>query len=92
MPWVITVDVDFDKVTSPAVGTALAVFTDADGSTFPYSERARFTAAAADAFVAAAIAAKNSWQSRKTSETGATNTLVTKFNAAGEQATAGASK
>jgi hypothetical protein len=89
MSWVISVSVDFDKTTAPAVGQATATFTDGDGSIFSWSQRASFTSANGDKFVADAIAARNAWQTKqKAAETTALNSLVTKFTNAGETATA----
>jgi hypothetical protein len=89
MAWVVTVAIDADKTAAPAVGSATATFTDADGTVFTYTDRAAMTAANATSFTNAAIAARNAWQSCKTTETSAMNTLVTRFNTAGETATAG---
>lgn len=86
MPWTVTVAIDPDKTN---VGSASAVFTDTDGTTFAYSQRNIMTAVNANAFVAAAIAARNSWQTRKATEVSAQTTLVNDFTASGETATAG---
>jgi hypothetical protein len=88
--WVVSVVIDSDKTAAPAVGTATATFTDAGGSVFTFSTRASMTAANATAFTNAAIAARNAWQARKTTETNAQNTLITDFNAAGEASVTGA--
>lgn len=89
MPWTISVAIDADKTISPAVGTATATFIAQDGSTFTFGHRDSFTAAAADKFVADAIAARNDWANKqRTAETSAVNSLVTKFTTAGETATA----
>lgn len=88
--WVISVVIDPDKTTAPAVGTATATFTDIGGSVFTFSARASMTAANATAFTNAAIAARNAWQSRKTTETNAQNTLINNFTTAGEPSVTGA--
>jgi hypothetical protein len=90
MPWSISIQVDPDKTTTPAVGMATATFTDTDGSVFTFSQRASFTNPNATAFRDAAIAARNDWQSKqKAAVTNAQTTLVNLFNAvAGETATA----
>lgn len=88
MPWVITVSIDPDKTD---VGSASAVFTDTDRTVFTYSTRDRLTAATATSFASAAIAARDTWQTQKTREINAVNTLVSRFTALGETATAGTS-
>jgi uncharacterized membrane protein len=88
--WLISIVIDSDKTTAPAVGTATATFTDADGSVFTYSQRASMTAANATAFTNAAIAARNAWQARKTTETNSQNSLITNFTTAGETSVTGA--
>jgi hypothetical protein len=88
--WVISVVIDVDKTTAPAVGTATATFTDVGGSVFTFSARASMTATNATAFTNAAITARNAWQARKTIETNAQNTLIGDFTTAGEPAVTGA--
>jgi hypothetical protein len=88
MAWVLTVSLDPDKTD---VGAATAIFTDTDGTQFTYSERLRATAGVVAPFRDRAIAARNTWQSRKTTQAGYITTFVTSFGAAGETATAGVS-
>lgn len=85
--WVVSIVIDADKTAAPSVGTATATFTDADNSIFVFSQRATLTAANGTAFVNAAIAARNAWQSKKTVQTNAQNTLITNFTTVGETAT-----
>jgi hypothetical protein len=67
MAWDATVTLDADKTD---VETVTAVFTDTDATTFSYSARVRADAGGRDAFIAAAIAARNAWRTRKTGEAG----------------------
>lgn len=86
MAWVVTVEIDPDKTD---VGRATAVFTDTDNTVFTYSQRAQLTAGNATTFASNAVTARNAWQSLKTRQDNAESTLVTKFTALGETATAG---
>jgi hypothetical protein len=85
--WVVSVVIDADKTAAPSVGTATATFTDTDNSEFVFSQRATLTVANGNAFVNAAIAARNAWQSKKTTQNNAQNVLITNFTTAGETAT-----
>lgn len=76
MAWVVNVTIDPDKTN---VGTASAVFTDTDGSTFTATARATLIAANATSFVSQAIAARNAWQTRKTSEANDRTVLINDF-------------
>lgn len=89
MSWVVTCNVDPDKATPSGIGSAAAVFTDTDGTTFTYSYRGSYDPDSAAAFASAAIAARNTWQSEKAIEVTAMNTVVDAFTTAGETATAG---
>lgn len=82
--WVINISIDPDKT---SVGSATAVYTDADGSTFSASGRATMTGANANAFANQSVAARNAWQGRKNTEATARNTMVNSFTTAGESAT-----
>lgn len=80
--WEIQVILDPD---SNDVGTVIATWTETAG-TFVYSSRAKKDAGGANAFVAAAIAARDFWQSKRTAnETGAA-ALKTKIMAADPKA------
>lgn len=79
MAWVINVQIDPDKTT---VGTASAVFTDTDGSTFTATARATLSAANAQTFATQAIAGRNAWQTQKTREANARTTVINDFVAA----------
>jgi len=79
MAWVTNITIDPDKTN---VGSVTAVFTDTDGSTFSASARGTITQANATAFVNAAIAGRNSWQTRKTSEGNDRTVLNNTFAAA----------
>jgi hypothetical protein len=91
MPWVISVSVDTDKTAPPAVGSATATFTDTDNTIFTYTQRDTLTAGNAGPFVAAAIAARDAWRTKKIRETNAATALVNSFTTAGETATAAVS-
>ncbi len=79
--WVITILDDEDKTD---VGTITAVFTDNDGTTRAFSRRIQATLAQLNLFVTAAVADKNAWITRKTTQTSQMATAVTRFTAAGE--------
>lgn len=81
MPWQCTVTLDADKTD---VGTANAVFTDADSSVFNHVERLRVTTADRNAFVGRAIAARDAWRTRKTSEATYKTSVESRFTAVGE--------
>jgi hypothetical protein len=86
MAWVINFSLDPDKGN---VGNASAVFTDTDSTVFTFSQRTDTTPAAFQAFVQAAINARNNWKNHKTSEGVAITNLVAGFNGGGEIATGG---
>jgi hypothetical protein len=86
MAWVINFELDADKGN---VGTATAVFTHTDNTMFNFNRRTDTTPAAFQAFVQAAIAAKQNWLNRKQSESVAITNLVTGFTGGGEVATGG---
>jgi nitrogen regulatory protein PII-like uncharacterized protein len=86
MAWVINFQLDVDKGN---VGNASAVFTDTDNTVFNFNQRTDTTPAAFQAFVQAAIAARNNWKNRKTNEGAAITNLVSGFTGGGEVATGG---
>jgi hypothetical protein len=81
MAWVIAVQFDEDKTN---VGTITATFTDVDATVFSFSQRA--AASSVNAFTAAAIAARNTWQTKKTQNASAVSTVKAAFVTAGELA------
>ena len=86
MSWQITISDDPD---STGEKTVSATWTEATGSppaVFSYSIRANQTPGAANAFVAAAIAARNAWQAKRVTIAAQTAALRTKFTAADPQA------
>lgn len=88
MPWVLNLSIDTDKSN---VGSATAVFTDGDGTTFTATARATLTSGNANSFASQSITARNAWQTRKTTEAADRTALVNAFTNAGESASASAS-
>ena len=80
--WEIQVILDPD---SNDVGTVIATWTETAG-TFVYSSRAKKDLAGANAFIAAAIAARDFWQTKSTANTAASATLRTMIIAADPKA------
>ena len=77
--WGCSVTLDRDK---SDVGTATAVWTAEDQSTFTHSRRLRITIADRNAFIAEAQAARDAWETRKTAEAGYKANLEAAFAAA----------
>ena len=75
--WQVTVSDDSD---STGEKTAIATWTEPTG-VFTYSTRANATQAAANAFVAAAIIARNAWQAKRVILATQSTILLNKFNA-----------
>lgn len=73
--WEIQVTLDND---SNDVGTITATWTETAG-VFIYSSRAKKDAGGANAFVAAAIAARDFWQSKRSANDAAATALKTKI-------------
>lgn len=66
MAWTTTIILDEDKTDT---GQVSAVFTDPnDSAQFTFVQRVKATAQGRDAFITAAIAARNAWQTRRASE------------------------
>jgi len=82
MSWQISVSDDPDTTGEKTVTATWAEPT----GVFAYSIRANQTPGAANAFVAAAIAARNAWQAKRVTNAAQTVALMAKFTAADPQA------
>jgi len=84
MAWQISVQLDQD---SNDVGTIYAIWIEGTPPvSFIYSARAKKDVGGANAFVAAAIAARNAWQAKNTANAAGAAALLTKINATDPQA------
>ena len=86
MPWTVQVSDDADTTGEK---TATAVWTEKTGSppaVFTYTGRGKATQAGVNAFAAAAIAARNAWQTANTANATASNAVLTRINAVDPQA------
>lgn len=82
MSWAIIIADDPD---TSGDKTATAIWTEGDKS-FVYQARGRATTGAINSFVAAAIVARNAWQTKNTAIAAAEVNVLTKINAADPQA------
>jgi hypothetical protein len=86
MPW--TADTKLDEGSND-VGLATMTWTEPTGNPpamFPFSRRIRANAAGANAFVAAAIAARDAWQIKEAANAAGAAILLAKINAADPKA------
>jgi len=81
MTWAITVQYDTDQ---NDVGSVAATWTDPNlgYGVFTYSERIKATAAGVNAFVANAIAARDTWQTKQQANLSGAAVVLNKINAA----------
>lgn len=82
MSWQVTIADDADTTGEK---TATAIWTELGGKVFSYQVRGKATAGAVTAFVAAAIAARNTWQTKNMAIAAAEANVLTKINAADPQ-------
>lgn len=79
MTWTTQAQFDPDQAD---VGLATATWTELAGDVFMFSLRIKATAAGANAFVAAAIAARNAWRVKNAANAAGATTLLNKLIAA----------
>ena len=82
MSWTLTVGLDADK---SDVGTVSATWTDPEYGDYTFSARGKLDSAGANAFVAAAIAKRNAWQTRKANEASLAATGLSLLNSTDPQ-------
>lgn len=83
MSWQITISDDPDTTGEK---TATATWTEAGGKVFAFTMRGKATAGAVNAFVAAAITARNAWQTKNTAQAAQEATVLARFVATDPQA------
>lgn len=83
MSWQITIADDPDTTGEK---TATATWTEVSGQVFPFTLRGKATAGAVNAFVAAAITARNAWQAANTARAAQETTVLARFVATDPQA------
>jgi len=82
MSWQITIADDPDTTQEK---TATAIWTELGGKVFSYTVRGKATTGAVNAFVAAAIAARNAWQTANTVRATQEATVLARFVATDPQ-------
>jgi hypothetical protein len=82
MSWTIQIADDPDTTGEK---TATATWTEVSGKVFSFTVRGKATAGAVNAFVVAAIAARNAWQAKNTTQATQEATVLARFVATDPQ-------